>query len=409
MRFFRNPIAEDPEATPTARKVVRLLVIANFALSFGFTAWSALFNNFAVDVLHAGADQVGLIQSVREIPGLLGFVLGWVVMLIPEMRLTGICVALMGVGLLMNGTANSVTMLMMASLVMSVGFHFFDSNNSSLILTFTSKRHGPKVLGSLASISAVAAVAGSLAVMVFKQPLGYRSTIYLIGTLTLLGGLLVLVLGRESGKQKIERKMVFRKRYWLYYILTFLMGSRRHIFTTFAILLLVTEHKANVQQVSLLVLVNSLITTYSYRKIGQSVARFGERKVLSLNFALLALIFVGYAYINWVPILVVFFVGDNILFGYSLALNTYFQKIAATQEEITSNVSMGQTINHLSAVFVPALGGLLWRQYGYQATFLAGTVIVLAGLVLTQWVRTVPSSAMERAGAPVAASAGPVV
>jgi predicted MFS family arabinose efflux permease len=112
------------------------------------------------------------------------------------------------------------------------------------------------------------------------------------------------------------------------------------------------------------------------------------------------MIFTGYAYITSLPVLVLFFIIDNALFGSSLAIRTYFQKMAVTQEEITSNVSMGQTINHLSAVFVPALGGVLWRLYGYQATFLAGTVIVLLSLVLTQWVRVERSAApeMEPAG-----------
>jgi predicted MFS family arabinose efflux permease len=165
------------------------------------------------------------------------------------------------------------------------------------------------------------------------------------------------------------------------------MGSRRHIFTTFATFLLVEEHGVPVQQMAILFLANSIVTTYSYQKIGQFIARFGERAVLTANFLLLAVVFTGYAYVAWLPILVAFFVIDNALFGSDLALRTYFQKIAVTTEEITSNVSMAQTINHLSAVFVPALGGLLWRLYGHEATFMAGTGIVLASLVLTQWVQ----------------------
>lgn len=383
-----NPLTVDREAGAEARKVIGLLVAAGFFMSLGFNAWTAMFNNFAAEALHLGAEQVGLVQSFREIPGLLGFLLGYVVMLIPEMRLSGLCVTLMGAGLLIAGGSSGFGVLLLASMVMSIGFHSFDVSNASLVLTYTRKEAAPKVLGALSSVGSVAAVAGTLVVLAAAGPLGYRALIYVLGGLTLAGGLFVSLLGRQGGAKLPPRKMVFRRRYWLYYLLTFLTGSRRHIFTTFATFLLVTEHGVTVQQSALLFLANSIITTYSYQQIGRLVARFGERAMLTINFALLAGIFVGYAYVKSLPVLLAFFIVDNMLFGFGLALNTYFQKIAVTPDEITSNVSMGQTINHLSAVFVPALGGLLWRVYGYQATFLAGAAIVVVSLVFTQLVRT---------------------
>lgn len=390
-----NPISADSQASPEAGRIFHLLVMAGFSMSFGFSAWGAIFNNFAFEELGLVAEQVGYIQSLREIPGLLGFLLGYVVMLVPEMRLVGLCVALLGGGLLITGQATGFGVLLLGTMVMSIGFHFFDSSNASLVLTFARKEHAPKVLGALASIGAVAAVTGNLAIVGLAKPLGYRPLIYLLGGLTLAAGLFVSLLGRQGAAVKVRRKVVFRRRYWLYYLLTFLMGSRRHIFTTFAIFLLVSVYKVTVQQTAGLFLVNSIVTTFSYRLIGQVTARFGERAVLSVNFFLLAVIFTGYAFITSLPILVLFFIIDNALFGSGLAVRTYFQKMVVTPEEITSNVSMGQTINHLSAVFIPALGGLLWRLYGYQATFLAGTAIVLVSLALSQRVRTGGSVVLE--------------
>jgi len=395
-----NPILIDSQASPEARGVLRLLIVAGFFMSFGFSAWGAIFNNFAVNVLGLRADQVGWIQSLREIPGLLGFVLGYIVLYLPEMRLIGLCVALLGAGLLITGGAGGFGVLLLGSMVMSVGFHFFDSSNSSLVLTHARREYAAKVLGALASVGAVAAVAGTLAIVALAGALGYRPLIYLLGALTVAGGLLVGVLGRQAATAKLQRQVIFRRDYWLYYLLTFLLGSRRHIFTTFAIFLLVDRYGLPVQQTASLFLVNSIINTYSYHQIGHLTARLGERAVLTANFILLAVIFAGYAYITSLPVLLLFFVIDNVLFGTSLALNTYLQKIAASSDEITANVSMGQTINHLSAVFVPGLGGMLWRHYGHQATFLAGAAIVLVSLVLTQWLRTERVPGREMAAAP---------
>lgn len=382
-----NPLSLDHQASAEGRRVIGLLVVAGFFLSFGFNSWSALFNNFAVEMLSLDAQQVGWIQSLREIPGLLGFVLAWIVIVMPEMRLTGLCVVLMGAGLLLTAGSRGFGELLLGTMVMSIGFHFFDSTNASLVLTYASKESAPRVLGVLGAIGAATAVAGTLAIVALARPLGYRTLIYLLGGLTLAGGMIVLILGRQGATEKLRRRIVFRRRYWLYYLLTFLFGSRRHIFTTFATFLMVKIHHMPVQQMAILFLVNSLATTLCYGEIGRLTARLGERAVLSANFALLVAIFVGYAYITWLPLLLVFFVVDNVLFGTYLALNTYFQKIAQSTEEITANISVGQTINHLSAVFVPVLGGRLWELYGYQATFLAGALIALLGLLLTPWLR----------------------
>ncbi len=84
---------------------------------------------------------------------------------------------------------------------------------------------------------------------------------------------------------------------------------------------------------------------------------------------------------------------DNTMFGFNLALVTYFQKIAVTPEEITSNLSVEQTINHIASIVVPVIGGTVWQLYGSQAPFLAGVGIVLVSLVLTQFIRTPPERA----------------
>jgi predicted MFS family arabinose efflux permease len=87
-------------------------------------------------------------------------------------------------------------------------------------------------------------------------------------------------------------------------------------------------------------------------------------------------------------ILLGLFVADHILFGFSLALHSYFQKIALGPEEITPNISLGQTINHIAAVIVPLAGGVVWEAVGAQYTFLAGVAIALLSLALTLRMRT---------------------
>ena len=139
---------------------------------------------------------------------------------------------------------------------------------------------------------------------------------------------------------------------------------------------------------SLLLLVNSLMNIYVFQKVGKLVARLGERAVLTFAFAALIPIFLGYAYINILAVLCVLFVLDNVLFGFNLAMPTYLQKIAVSPEELTANMSLQETINHISAVIVPVLGGTIWILFGSQAPFLAGVGIAVVSLVLVQFIRT---------------------
>ena len=370
------------------QRTMLFIIFSTFLLNFGFQVWQTLFNNFAVEDLNAGPAAVGLIQAVREIPGLMAFVIGFLALYMTETRIMSISVILLGLGIVLSGAAYSIPVLLVATLVMSFGFHFFMPCSSSVVLMLIQKKDTPKTLGNLGSLGSLAAVAGTLVVLLLAASEGYRYLFYGVGAVVIVGGLLMLPFGGGHKGLPQGRKVILRQRYWLYYSLSFLLGCRRHIFTTFAVYLLVREYHVPIQTTAMLFLVNSLVNVFTLRITGQLVGRLGERVALSITFASLALVFLGYAYVTALPLLFILFVLDNIFFGFNIALTTYFQKIAVAPEEITSNVSTEQTINHIAAVIVPVVGGTVWAVYGSQMPFLFGVVIVLIGLVLTQFIRT---------------------
>jgi MFS family permease len=387
-----------------AKRLFRTLAIANFFLYLGFNVWQAVFNNFAVEELGVGASQIGLIQSLREVPGLMGFVLGFLALWLSEMRIMGLSVLLLGVGLVVSGWAQGLAWLTVGTLVMSIGFHFFYPSNNSVVLMGVGRDEAPRMLGRLQSVSYFAAVLGTLVIWIFVDgvqvgPLnipswGYRTTLYVIGGVVIVGSFFALRNGRHHGVQREKRRVVFRRDYWLYYVLTFMMGSRRHIFTTFAIFLLVQVHRISVREAALLFLVNNLVGIYASAQLGRLVARFGERRLLTLNFIGLIGVFLGYAYVPYLPALFGLFILDSAFFAFNPAIDSYFQKIARSPEEITSNVSMAQTINHISALIVPILGGILWEQISPAAPFLAGVGIAVVSLGLVQFIRIRPVPAV---------------
>jgi MFS family permease len=362
------------------RSVLRSLVIGNLAIAFGFGIWQGLFNNFAVEAIGVRADQVGLLQSLREIPGLLGFWLAFLALVMAELDVLSVSAVVMGLGLIAMGMAQTWTQLALGVLLTSTGFHAFYPNSSAVVLMVSEAKETPRLLGLIQMLSAAGAVVASVVIILLVGRLGFSQLFYATGALTVLGGLLSWGRRGRGARQTQPRKIILRRRYWLYYLLTFLLGSRRHIFSTFAIFLLVKEFGMPTQQTAFLFLLNSVLGVLFYRRMGALVARFGERRVLLITFLLVTGIFVGYITLHSLPILAALFVLDNFLAGLEFALSSYFKKIAVTPEEITSNLSLSQTINHLAAVFVPVLGGVAWEMFDPSVPFLAGVAIMLVSL-----------------------------
>jgi len=373
------------------RRIMQTLVVSNFILMFGFQVWHAVFNNLVVDDLGLHAGAVGAIQSFRELPGLMGFLFVLMVSLLgSELRVMGANVLLLGVGLVLTGLAQGLFAVVLGTLVTSIGFHYFYSGSQAVLLQATSQTETPRALGYLSSIGALASILATVGVSAAALVLGNRQIVVVGGVIVIIAGLALLP--RMNAKQRFVQEETparesVRRHYWLFYLLTFLMGTRRHIFTTFAIFLLVSVHGLDTWQTAILFLVNSVVSFVALPQFGRLVGLFGERRMLTINFVLLVFIFVGYATIESTLLLVVFFVVDNMLFGFSLALNSYFQKIAVSPQDITPNMSLGQSINHVAAVIIPIVGGWLWEAFDPAVPFLGGAVIAVVSLALLQWMR----------------------
>jgi predicted MFS family arabinose efflux permease len=368
---------------------VSLLTIAlnSFALFFGFTVWRVIFNNFAKEVLDITPTQIGIIQSVREVPGLLGFTVGALALHLAEVKIATLSIVLTGVGLIVIGFADSILMLGVGTLVMSVGFHGFLSSNQALLLHFIKTKESGKAQGKIGSTESAAGVIATLCVLVTTFFFGYRETLSLFGVLVILVGFYFTFVLKSNRRVGEERKVSLKRKHSLYYLLSFLRGCRRHIFTTFAIFLLVANHRISISTAAGLFFISNVVTIYTNSLIGTLVEKWGERAVLAGSSFLLVFIFSGYAYISWFPLLAIFYVLDNILFGSSIALHSYVRKIS-DKSDLTSCISFSVTINHISAVVLPILGGVIWEVLGFRATFLFGAAIVFIDMLFSLRVKT---------------------
>ncbi|UCE23690.1 MAG: MFS transporter [Candidatus Zixiibacteriota bacterium] len=347
----------------------------------GFYAWRVMFNNFAVEVFDASPTDVGLIQAAREIPGLLAFGAGALALYFTESKIAAVSIVTIGMGLLLCGLAPSLVVLGLATVIMSFGFHYFEPNNSSQLLMLSKSEELGRAQGRLLSYEALAGLMGAGLVLTLTFFLDFRATFYIIAAGVIAIGLyLAIALPSNRGEQE-KRKVRLKKKYWLYYSLSFMRGCRRHIFTTFAIFLLVKNHGLSITAISTIMLLNSALTIFTNRLLGSLSDRVGERTVLVGCSFLLVFIFTGYAYVTYLPVLIGFYFIDHVLFGSSIALKSYLRKIASA-EDLTNCLSFGMTANHITAVVIPVVGGVLWSTFGHEVTFIAGAAIVFIDMLL---------------------------
>ena len=362
------------------------LAVLTICSTVGLQAWLTLFNNFAVEIAGLDGNHVGVIQSVREVPGFLALLVVYVIMVIKEHRLSALSVLMMGFGLAITGVLPTYAGLILTTLVMSFGFHYYETTNMSLTLQYFDENASPWVFGKQRSYAAASSIAVGLAIYILAFFLGF-SQIYL-----LLGGLIVAAavwaLKQKPAQRQVipqRKKMILRKKYWLFYFLTFMAGARRQIFMAFAVLLMVQKFHYSVQEVTVLFVVNNVVSYYLSPLIGKSIIRFGERKVLSLEYVSLVFIFGAYALTPSKWVVAVLFILDQIFFNFSIAIRTYFQKVGDPRD-IAPSMAVGFTINHIAAVFLPAIGGFLW-VVDYRIPFFGGAVMAAVSLVAVQRIR----------------------
>ena len=355
------------------------------AMPVAFSAWAALLNNFVVERAGFTGVEIGILQSLREIPGFLAFTTVFVLLILKEQTFAVIALALLGVGVALAGFFPSAIGLYLTTVLMSTGFHYFEVLKQSLALQWYKKEEAPQALGRLISVSAITSlvVYAALWTLLTLFHLDYVWIFLLAGSVCCgLAAFMWLAFPRFEGEHEQTRKLVLRKRYWLYYALKFLSGARRQIFMVFAAFLMVEKFGYSAAQVTLLFLINYAFNWLFAERIGALIGRIGERRALTIEYTGLIIVFTAYAFVENPYIGAALYVVDHMFFALAIGINTYFQKIASP-EDIASTAGVSFTINHIAAVVIPAALGLVW-VVSNSAVFLIGTGFAVGSLILSQ-------------------------
>ncbi len=387
-----SPIAK----LPWRRRPEVMLMLMASASALAFATWNVLLNNFAIERAAFDGADIGVLQSLREVPGFLAFAVVFLLLVLAEQTLALAALVLLGLGIMVTGFFPSFMGLCLTTLVMSLGYHYYETLQSSLALQWFDKQRAPALLGrliaatSLASLLAYALVYAAMELLA----LDFR-WVYLIGGATTVALAVTARLAFPSFAAQVpqRKQMVLRRRYWLYYALVFMSGARRQIFVVFAAFLMVERFGFDAAAIALMFLVNCLANILFAERIGRLIGRWGERRALTFEYLGLILVFTGYAFVESAALAVGLYILDHLFFAMAIAIQTYFQKIA-DPADFAGSAGMAFTINHIAAVGLPVVLGLLWLA-SPAAVFLSGSAMALASLGLARLVPQAPASGQE--------------
>ncbi|MAV71769.1 MAG: MFS transporter [Marinovum sp.] len=362
------------------RRPEALLILMAIALPLAFSVWSALLNNFVVEIIRFDGLDIGLLHTIREIPGFLAVGVISILLFFREQTLALLMLCVLGLATAVTAWFPFLSGILTITLLSSIGFHFFETVNQSLQLQWFSKKEAPRKLGKLMAIgSAATLIAYTFLVLGWdKLNLSFNSAYMIAGfscfSLAVLG---YLIFPNFEAPIPQTKKMVLRKRYWLYYLLQFMSGARRQIFVVFAGFMMVERFGLDVQQLTTIYLINLMFNIALAPLLGRAVARYGERKALAIEYFGLSLVFFAYGGIylfGWgVFIATLLYLLDHLFFALALAIKTYFQKIADPQD-IAATAAVAFTINHIAAIFLPLGLGFLWLASPFLVFCTAGTL-----------------------------------
>ncbi len=339
---------------------------------------------------------MGLLQSIREIPGFLAFTAVFFILVWKEQTFALISLFVFGIGIALTGMFPSVTGLLITTFIMSLGFHYYETMSQSLQLQWLPKETAAKQLGTILAASAFGQLLiYGLVILLWKVwALPYIAMFWVFGGLTLSLVLFIIFFFPQFKQPHVQnKKLILRKRYWLYYALTFMSGARRQIFVVFAAWMMVEKFGYHVHEVALLFIINTTFNMFFARRIGAAIGHFGERAALTFEYIGLIIVFVSYAFVNNAFLGASLYVIDHFFFALAIAMKTYFQKIA-DPADMAPTAAVAFTINHIAAVVIPVAFGIIWLV-NPAYVFLAGAGFAVLSLALSQLIPRHPVEGHE--------------
>lgn len=375
------------------KRNIVLFIIASGILGITQSIDSSFFNNFLNDTFHITVSQRTWLEIPRELPGFLVVFVSGLLVFLSDSRIAAIANIVAAIGIAGIGfVSKSYGSVILWITVYSMGTHLFMPLSNSIGMSLGDDESAGKRLGQISGVNTAVFLAASLITAIISRNLKVNYQVaFLISSIAFLFSALMLFMMRTKKEKKTKKRIVLKKEYSLFYILSVLYGARKQIFITFGPWVLIKVFNQGVSTFAIIGFITAGLGIFVKPFIGALIDKKGERFVLAWEAILLIIVCLTYAFsksffdgIGKGSLALYFvcgcFVADQMLASVSMARATYMKKIALIPEDVSPTLSMGISIDHLVSMFVPLFGGIIWAAFGYKYVFIGGAAIALVNL-----------------------------
>ena len=409
-----------------SRRNWALFLAVSMFLGITTGIYETSFNNYLSDVFQISAKTRGWLEFPREFPGCSIAFISAVLAFLPEVKMAIVATGLWALGLFGLGALSpSLPVLIIWMMVWSVGTHLYLALGQAIGVSVSEEDQVGRRLGQIAGVNTAAIIAGAGVVWLSMEywNLGYAPIFAIAAASAFLAALSLIPMKVQSARRSpgelemgtpgidmdiqgsdlrqphrfaFTSRFVVKRRYGLFYALNILFGARKQVFITFGPWVLIRVFEQPASTIAMLWIVSSVLGIFFKPLLGRLIDSWGERRILMGEAACLVLICLGYAsggrlgalefgnigvdmglYLTYAC-----FIADQLLMGVGIARTTYLNKIAEDPRDLTPTLSLGISLDHVVSMMVPAFGGILWAQMGYEYVFVVAACVALLNLLV---------------------------
>ncbi len=374
-------------------------IIVGIFLGIGQSVDGSTMNNFWSEKLKLTTGQRTNLEILRELPGLLVFLVTGFLYALGDIRIAAIANVLAAIGMFALGIIpESYAIMLMCIFVYSMGQHVYMPLANSIGMSFANDANIGRKLGQVNAANTAALVVSSAVLwLLFKYlHIGFMVS-FSIGATAFLLAALFLILMNPKQTVKTKNRFVFRREYKLYYWLSVLYGIRKQIFITFAPWVLVKVFSQKVTTMTILFFIISVTGIFVKPFVGYLIDKVGEKFILGFEAAALFFVCLGYAFasdifsLNGAILMVsICYIIDQTLNAVTMARATYLRKIVVEQSDLSTTLSTGISIDHIMSMFIPTIGGIVWisnGENGYKLVFIGGAILAIINFISTRFIK----------------------
>lgn len=371
-------------------KDLLVFLIISVLLGVVMAVESTSLNNRLYEDLDFTIMQRAMLETPRELPGLLCVVIIGFMNSLGDIKIAAVANLIGGCGLLLFGMApNQFSFILVTLVIYSTGQHIYLPLTNTIAMTFASGENYGQRLGQVQSLGSISIiVASAVLYLLYKLfDVSYQTVFTISGVAMLLAGVLFLMLdkGGTRGKIVAKRKFIVRKEFKLYYVLATVNGARKQITITFVPWLLIDTFQQPVTAITALFFFVCVLNVFFKPWFGKLIDEKGERFALQLESIVMFTACLGFAFAKTlfspqVALLVVFgcYIIDKLMESASMARATYVRKLSKEASDVARTLAAGQSFDHAVSMLIPLFAGYVWYTNGvngYVYVFLGALAI----------------------------------